>query len=206
MREEERRARAREVPIVDGLPDLPGIIVAMNLSPTLAGPLRSLANALLVDEFPGSTLRRGERELLATATSAGNDCFYCMDTHGAFAAELLRRDQAPEVETLINSIKGGELSKLDAKLSALAAMARRVAREPRSLDRDDVARAKAAGATDGDVQLTILIAAAFCMYNRMVDGLRARTPANVAAYEARAREIADYGYADPRTASIPRTE
>ena len=84
--------------------------------------------------------------------------------------------------------------------------ARRVAREPRSLDRDHVARAKAAGATDGDVQLTILIAAAFCMYNRMVDGLRARTPANVAAYEARAREIADYGYADPRTASIPRTE
>ena len=79
------------------------------------------------------------------------------------SAELLRRDQAPEVETLINSIKGGELSKLDAKLSALAAMARRVAREPRSLDRDDVARAKAAGATDGDVQLTILIAAAFCM-------------------------------------------
>ena len=206
MREEERRARARELPIVDGLPDLPGIIVAMNLSPTLAGPLRALANALLVDEFPGSTLRRGERELLATATSAGNDCFYCMDTHGAFAAELLRRDQAPEVETLIDSIKGGELSKLDAKLSALATMARRVAREPRSLDRDHVARAKAAGATDGDVQLTILIAAAFCMYNRMVDGLRARTPANVAAYEARAREIADYGYADPRTASIPRTE
>jgi len=206
MREEERRARARELPIVDGLPDLPGIIVAMNLSPALTAPLRGLANALLVDEFPGSTLRRSERELLATATSAGNDCFYCMDTHGAFAAELLRRDQAPEVETLIDSIKVGELSRLDPKLSALASIARRVAQEPRALGREDVARAKAAGATDGDVQLAILIAAAFCMYNRMVDGLRARTPANVAAYEARAREIAEYGYADPRTASIPRTD
>jgi uncharacterized peroxidase-related enzyme len=206
MREEERRARARELPIVDGLPDLPGIIVAMNLSPALSAPLRGLANALLVDEFPGSTLRRGERELLATATSARNDCFYCMDTHGAFAAELLRRDHASEIETLIDSIKSGELSRLDPKLSALASIARRVAQEPRTLDREDVARAKAAGASDGDVQLAILIAAAFCMYNRMVDGLRARTPANVAAYDARAREIAEYGYADPRTASIPRTD
>ncbi|MGO8799429.1 MAG: carboxymuconolactone decarboxylase family protein [Roseiarcus sp.] len=206
MRDEERRARAREAPIVDGLPDLPGIIVAMNLAPTLAGPLRGLANALLVDEFPGSTLRRGERELLATATSARNDCFYCMDTHGAFAAELLRRDQAPAVEALIDAVKSGALGGLDPKLSALAAIARRVAQEPRALDRADVARAKAAGATDGDVQLAILIASAFCMYNRMVDGLRARTPADVAAYEARAREIAEYGYADPRTASIPRTD
>src|SRR5579863_9331018 len=144
MREEERRVRARELPIVDGLPDLPGIIVAMNLSPTLAGPLRGLANALLVDEFPGSTLRRSERELLAAATSASNDCFYCMDTHGAFAAELLRRDKAPEVETLIDSVKGGDLSRLDPKLSALAAIARRVALQPRALDREDVARARTA--------------------------------------------------------------
>lgn len=206
MRDEERRARARETPIVDGLPDLPGIIVAMNLAPTLNGPLRALANALLVDDFPNATLHRAERELLATATSARNDCFYCMDTHGAFAAELLRRDDAPEVETLIDSIKSGAFAGLDPKMAALTAIARRVAQEPRALDRADVGRAKVAGATDGDVQLTILIAAAFCMYNRMVDGLRARTPANVAAYEARAREIADYGYADSRTVSIPRAD
>jgi uncharacterized peroxidase-related enzyme len=206
MRDEERRARAREAPIVDGLPDLPGVIVAMNLAPTLAGPLRGLANALLVDDFPGSTLRRAERELLATATSARNDCFYCMDTHGAFAAELLRREAAPEVESLIDSIKNGALDGLDAKMAALVAIVRRVAKEPRALERADVDRAKTAGATDRDVQLAVLIAAAFCMYNRMVDGLRARTPANVAAYEARAREIADYGYADSRTASIPPTD
>ena len=206
MREEERRARAREAPIVDGLPDLPGIIAAINVAPTLSSPLRGLANALLVDDFPGSTLRRSERELLATATSARNDCFYCMDTHGAFAAELLRRDHVSEVETLIDSVKGGTLSRLDPKMSALVLIARRVAQQPRALDRKEVARAKAAGASDADVQLTILIAAAFCMYNRMVDGLRARTPANVAAYDARAREIAEYGYADPRTASIPRTD
>ena len=68
----------------------------------------------------------------------------------------------------------------------------------------DVTRALQAGATDADTQLAVLIASAFCMYNRMVDGLRARTPASADAYVARATEIAEYGYGDPRVTSIPR--
>ena len=52
------------------------------------------------------------------------------------------------------------------------------------------------------MQLAVLIAAAFCMYNRMVDGFRARTPGSVEAYSERAREIAEFGYsAPPRGAS-----
>jgi hypothetical protein len=38
----------------------------------------------------------------------------------------------------------------------------------------------------------------------MVDGLRAKTPASTEAYSARAVEIAEYGYGDPRVKSIPR--
>ena len=41
------------------------------------------------------------------------------------------------------------------------------------------------------------------MYNRMVDGLRARTPPSADAYRARAVEIADHGYSDPRVISVP---
>jgi hypothetical protein len=70
--------------------------------------------------------------------------------------------------------------------------------------RDDVQRAVEAGASDGDVQLTVLIAAAFCMYNRMVDGLRAKTPASEEAFRPRAAEIAEHGYTDPRVRSVPR--
>jgi hypothetical protein len=70
--------------------------------------------------------------------------------------------------------------------------------------RADVARAIEAGATDADTQLTVLIASAFCMYNRMVDGLRANTPASADAYRARAAEIAEHGYSDPRVQSLPR--
>ncbi|MES0030385.1 hypothetical protein [Mesorhizobium sp. M0040] len=79
-RQAERMLRATETPIVDGLPDFPGILAAMMISPNLATPLSSLADTLLVKSFPGATLTRSERELIATGVSAGNACFYCMDT------------------------------------------------------------------------------------------------------------------------------
>ena len=84
-RDEERLERSQEEPIVGGLPDVPGIGAAMRLTPGLGVHLRGLADELLVNDFPGATISRGEREMLATAVSAANDCFFCMDSHGAFA-------------------------------------------------------------------------------------------------------------------------
>lgn len=55
-------------------------------------------------------------------------------------------------------------------------------------------QALAAGATDADTQLAVLIASAFCMYNRMVDGLRAPTPPSPEVFAERAVAIADHGY------------
>ena len=74
----------------------------------------------------------------------------------------------------------------------------------RDVTKADVARAIEAGATDADTQLAVLIASAFCMYNRMVDGLRAKTPPSPEAYRARAAEIAEHGYRDARVVSLPR--
>lgn len=202
-RDEERKARSSEAPIVGGLPDVPGIVAAMGLSPGLGVHLRGLADELLVKDFPGATLTRGERELLATAVSAGNDCFYCMDSHGAFASELLRQKGADGVDEIIDGIKAGRSEGVDAKLSALLHVARTVRRNPREVTREDITRAVDAGATDADAQLTVLIASAFCMYNRMVDGLRAKTPPTDEAYRARAVEIAQHGYSDPRVRSLP---
>jgi len=202
-REKERTTRAAESPIVGGLPDVPGIVAAMRLSPGLAVHLRGLADELLVKDMPGATLTRAERELLATAVSAANDCFYCMDSHGAFATELLLRGGADDVHGLIAGIQTGTSGDLAPKMVALLAIARSVQRDPRSLTRQDVVRALDAGATDEDTQLAVLIASAFCMYNRMVDGLRARTPASPEAYRARAAEIAEHGYSDAKVKSIP---
>jgi uncharacterized peroxidase-related enzyme len=203
-RDDERQARSQEEPIVGGLPDVPGIIAAIRLTPGLGLHLRGLADELLVNDFPGATLVRAQREMLATAVSAANDCFYCMDSHGAFASALLERDAATEFLPLVDAIKLGSSDGFDDKMRALLHIARTVRREPRDLSAHDVAAAQAAGASDADVQLAVLIAAAFSMYNRMVEGFRARTPPTPEAYRARAAEIAAHGYSDQRVTSLPR--
>jgi uncharacterized peroxidase-related enzyme len=202
-RDEERLLRSQQQPVVGGLPDVPGILAAIRLTPGLGVHLRGLADELLVNDFPGTTLHRAEREMLATAVSAGNDCFYCMDSHGAFASALLERSGAIDFVPVIDLIKQGSSEGLDDKMQALLHIARTVRREPRGLTDADVATAHAAGATDADVQLAVLIAAAFSMYNRMVEGFRAKTPPTAEAYRARAHEIAEHGYSDQRVAAIP---
>jgi len=195
--QEARAARSQEGPIVDGLPDVPGIGVAMRLTPELGVHLRGLADAVLVNDYPGATITRTERELLATAVSASNDCFFCMDSHAEHAAAVGAREGKPDHAghaTMFETIKVGSSDGLDPKVQALVRIARTVGRRALDLTEADVAAARAAGATDADVQLAVLIASAFSMYNRLVDGFRARTPANPEAYRARAAEIAEHGY------------
>jgi uncharacterized peroxidase-related enzyme len=198
--EAERIARSLEEPIVGGLPDVPGIGVAMRLTPELGVHLRGLADAVLVNDYPGATLTRIEREMLATALSASNACFYCMDSHAEHGAAVLAREAGDEPighAPMFEAVKLGLTDGLEPKMHALVHIARTVGRRARDLTASDVAGARDAGATDGDVQLAILIAAAFSMYNRLVDGFRARTPADPRAYRARAAEIAEHGYSPP---------
>src|SRR5687767_3564222 len=200
-RDDERMQRAQEGPIVGGLPDVPGILTALNLTPRLGVHLRGLADELLFHDFEGATLRRAEREMLATAVSAGNDCFFCMDSHAAHATALLERDGDAHLAPLLDDLKVGSLEPFDPKMRALLHIAGTVRRSPLELTAGDVEAAKAAGATDADVQLAVLIASAFSMYNRMVDGFRAMTPPTTEAYRERAGAIAEHGYSAPPVAA-----
>ncbi len=201
-RDDERLARSQEEPIVGGLPEAPGIRVAIQLTPALGSHLLGLADAVLVDDYPGATIQRAEREMLAEAVSAANDCFFCMDSHGAHAAALLEKQSATQLLPLIDAVKIGSFDQFSPKMRALIKIARTVGRAPRDLTAGDVATARAAGATDADVQLAVLIASAFSMYNRMVDGFRARTPSDPATYRARAAQIADQGYSARPVATV----
>ena len=196
-RDDERLARAQEAPIVGGLPDVPGIVAAMRLTPGLGTHLRALADELLVHDYPGATIGRAEREMIATAVSASNDCFFCMDSHAEHAAAVLERTGQADHSAVLDAIKLGRSDGLDARMAALLHIARTVARAPRTVTAADVRAATESGATDADVQLAVLIAAGFAMYNRLVDGFRARTPASTEAYRARAAEIAERGYGLP---------
>jgi uncharacterized peroxidase-related enzyme len=201
-RDDERTRRAGEAPIVGGLPDVPGIGTAMRLTPPLGLHLRGLADQLLVEDYPGATISRAEREMIATAVSAGNDCFFCMDSHAAHATALLARDGVEDDAGLLETLKLGSSDGFDGKMQALLRIARVVRENPLALTAAHVETACAAGATDGDVQLAVLIAAAFSMYNRIVDGFRARTPGATDVYESRAAEIAEHGYSAPAPSPI----
>lgn len=188
-----RTWRIGSSPIVASVPSQPGILAAMALSPSLELHLRGIADALLVEDFPGSTLSRGERELIATAVSTNNACCFCSDSHTAFTRELAAKE-GWDAEPFLSRLERSSSDRRSGKLWALLVVAERVRENPHSLSTLMVERAKNAGATEGDIMLTVLIASAFCMYNRMVDGLRAYTPDDANAHAESAKRIAESGY------------
>lgn len=189
-----RLDRSKQPPTVGGLPDQPGILAAMALSPKLGEHLRGVAHALLYDDFPGATLSRGEREVIAAWVSAGNTCCFCTDSHTAFARELAKRENRDFEPHLTGDAAA---SRANTKLRALIDIAELVRESGLMLEPVDAEAAKKFGASDGDIQVTILIAAAFSMFNRMVDGLRAPTPSSPDAFIETALRIAERGYVAP---------
>jgi hypothetical protein len=95
------------------------------------------------------------------------------------------------VDSVVNDVDSAPVS---AKMKALLAIAGRVQQSGRAVRDTDLARARSEGATDIEIHDTVLIAAAFCMFNRYVDGLGALTPTDPAGYRERAQYVADHGY------------
>jgi uncharacterized peroxidase-related enzyme len=167
--------------------DAPGIRSLFLYRPQTARPLSELAEVLLRGP---STLSRGERELIASYVSALNDCKFCTSSHAAFAAA-----QLPEGMALVDQVRadpGG--APVPVKLRALLRIAAAVQQDGKSVRVEDVAAAREVGATDVEIHDTVLIAAAFCMYNRYVDGLATVAPEDPAAYAATADLIVTDGY------------
>lgn len=170
---------------------LAGIRGPMAFRPETAQPLNLLVDALL--QAPNS-LTKGERELIATYVSFLNDCFYCQTTHGAVAAAHLG-DGANDNDELVQQIKK-DFSKADIseKLKALLAIAGQVQKGGKNVTEAAVAEARANGATDTEIHDTVLIAAAFCMYNRYVDGLATWSHQDKELYRSRGQQVAREGY------------
>jgi hypothetical protein len=78
--------------------------------------------------------------------------------------------------------------------SALLNVAGKVQQGGTNVTSSDVDAARAAGATDVEIHDTVLIAAAFCMCNRYVDGLGAVTPDDPEGYAQTADVIVTHGY------------
>jgi uncharacterized peroxidase-related enzyme len=167
--------------------NLPGIRALMAFSPETAAPMGELANLLLRSN---EGLSMADRELIATYVSHLNDCFYCQHSHGAIVTCYLN-DNNELVDEVIKDLDHAPVSD---KLRALLSIAGSVQKGGKNVTTEQVEAAKKFGATDKDIHDTVLIAAAFCMFNRYVDGLASDTPSDLSSYPLRARQIAEKGY------------
>ncbi len=167
--------------------DLPGIIGLLDYRPETALPLSELAEVLLRGE---STLSSGEREIIASSVSYWNNCHFCHASHGASAVAHLETDLK-----LIEEIENGfQNRKISNKLRALLNIAHKVQMGGKNVQEEDISAAKKEGATDREIHDTVLIAAAFCMFNRYVDGLHTWAPEPLEAYKESGEMLAHEGY------------
>ena len=169
---------------------LPGIRGPMVFSPETRKPLAELAQALLTGPH---TLTPAEREMIATYVSSQNDCFYCQSCHGSTAAQHLGGNDA-DYKFIADMKRDFESTELSPKMKALLNIAGRVQEGGKSVTTPDVDRARREGATDKEIHDTVLIAAAFCMFNRYVDGLATWQPNDPGMYKEIGQQTSKQGY------------
>ena len=170
--------------------DLPGIRGPMAFRPETAKPLNALAEVLLRDD--DNSLTRGERELIGAYVSSLNDCFFCQNVHGALAGFYMNCD----LETIEGLTTNFQRAQISEKLKALLLIAASVQKGGKHVTLEQIENAKGTGATDKEIHDTVLIAAAFCMFNRYVDGLATWAPSDKQFYINRAPQRAAEGYLD----------
>jgi uncharacterized peroxidase-related enzyme len=168
--------------------DLPGIRGPMIYRPDTGAILNDLAEALLHDE--NNSLSRGDREMIGAYVSSENDCFFCQNVHGAMAQHYYKADM-PFIDSVKKDFQSADIS---AKLKSLLAIAGSVQKGGKSVTQDQIENAKKLGATDREIHDTVLIASAFCMFNRYVDGLNTWAPEDRQVYVDRAPMRARDGY------------
>jgi uncharacterized peroxidase-related enzyme len=166
---------------------LPGIRGPMMFSPETTKPLRELAQVLLHD---ANSLTPGERELIATYVSSENDCYYCQTCHGSTASHHLNGN----MQLVLDVKRDFQSAAISDKLKALLRIAGHVQQGGKKVTAEDVAKAHVTGATDKEIHDTVLIAAAFCMFSRYVDGLATWVPHDPEFYREVGERTSRDGY------------
>lgn len=166
---------------------VPGILGPMTAYPETAVHLLGLAEVLLRGP---SSLTQAERELIAAFVSRRNDCYFCSNSHAAVARYHYGEDAAL-VDQVLADLESAPVSE---KLRALLRIAATVRGDARQVSSEQIDAARAEGADDQAIHDTVLIAAAFCMYNRYVDGLATLTPRDPEVYAQMGERLGIEGY------------
>lgn len=170
--------------------DMPGIRGLMSYRPDTALHINQIVEVLLQDAH---TLSPGEHEIIATYVSAGNDCYYCSSIHGAIA----RAHLGEEASLVDQVVADPDSAPISPKLRALLKIAGAVRESGLNVTEEQVAAARAEGASDLEIHDAVLIAACFSMANRYVDGLGTSAPVDPEIFAKAGAFRAANGYLAP---------
>lgn len=170
--------------------DQPGIVELLFYKGPTGKALSNLAHTLL---HGPSSLTKGERELIAAYVSDLNRCEFCHESHSASAAFHLN-DNGKTVASIKNNLDASSVSD---KMKALLKIAGQVQKSGRDVTPQSIEAAKTNGASDEEIHDTVLIASAFCMYNRYVDGLATNLPLSKSEYIPMGKRMGSIGYKYP---------
>jgi uncharacterized peroxidase-related enzyme len=109
-----------------------------------------------------SGLSKLEREMIATAVSAQNRCWYCITAHGA-AVRTLSGDPALG-DLMVANYRSADLDK---RQRAMLDFAMKLTTEPWLIEEEDRARLRRAGFSDRDIWDIAAVAAFYNMTNRL---------------------------------------
>jgi uncharacterized peroxidase-related enzyme len=176
--------------------EFPGIGGLLFYKPSTGYGASALAQAALRGP---SSLTEAEREIIATYVSKLNECEYCHESHKAVVNEYLKDDN----HTITCMLADMDTAPLSDKMKALLRIAAKVQKNGKLVSAEDVAYARSHGAVDEDIYDTVVVAAAFCFFNRIVDGLNTALPGEGDNdYEDSAKRLVSRGYKFPKNPLI----
>src|SRR4029453_8319113 len=139
---------------------LPNIFAALAWRPDEARAFFAMHDALMDKETPG--LSKADRDLIVVATSAGNDCLYCVVAHGA-VARIRARDPYIADQVAVDWRK----APLSPRMHALLSVGPRRAAEPATVTEADLELLTGHGLTQDDVWDVGMITSFFALSNRL---------------------------------------
>ena len=139
---------------------LPNVFAALSWRPAEASAFFAMHDALMDKETPG--LSKADRELIVVATSAANDCLYCVIAHGAIA-RIRARDPYIADQVAVDWRKAS----LPPRMHAVLDVAVRLATEPATVTPAHLEALREHGLTEDDVWDVGAIVSLFALSNRL---------------------------------------
>lgn len=151
--------RARIGPIAERSGFVPNVFLALAHRPAELRAFMDYHDALMERE---SGLTKAEREMIVVASSAANDCLYCVVAHGG-----ILRVRAKDAEIADRIAANWRTAPVTARQRAMLAFAVQVAKEPETIDDADLEALRGHGFDDDDIWDIGAITAFFGMSNRI---------------------------------------